>query len=114
MICAEGRPSLAAVRLLTHLTQTGVQLRYHGDFDWDGLSIADQVMNLGAKPWRMGPDDYLELLTVSGRLAALSPEPVSGPGPTWAPGLHAVMSTHQRQGEEEHIIDRLLADLSMD
>jgi len=36
------------------------RLRYHGDFDWGGLTIGNFVMReFGAEPWRFGKTDYL-------------------------------------------------------
>lgn len=43
LVCTEGRPSVAACRLLAGLTRAGTELRYHGDFDWAGLDIAAGV-----------------------------------------------------------------------
>ena len=36
----------------------GARLRYHGDFDWPGLHIANRVMrDCAARPWRLGAAD---------------------------------------------------------
>lgn len=71
VVCTSGRPSLVTVEVLERLRSAGAQLRYHGDFDWPGLAMAnDLVDRFGAEPWRMAADDYLALpaqLTLSGR-----------------------------------------------
>ncbi|GAA4519006.1 hypothetical protein GCM10023191_094000 [Actinoallomurus oryzae] len=44
LLCTEGLPSLAFHRLASTVTAGGGTLRYHGDFDWPGLAIAQSVM----------------------------------------------------------------------
>jgi uncharacterized protein (TIGR02679 family) len=52
MMCTDGMPSAAQRALLTQLNKGGAQLMYHGDFDWSGLQIANEVMGAyGASPW---------------------------------------------------------------
>ena len=41
LVCVNGQPTAAVLRLLTTLTDAGCALRYHGDFDWGGLRIAN-------------------------------------------------------------------------
>ena len=111
LICVEGRPSLAALRLMNHLRSTGATLRYHGDFDWDGLAIADQIMLLGATPWRMNLSDYQDSVEINPDTAALPDAEVPNHDYAWAPGLVSAMRQIGRQIEEEQIIDLLLGDL---
>jgi uncharacterized protein (TIGR02679 family) len=60
MVCTSGWPNSAAVLLLQQLTATGAALRYHGDFDGEGLRIAANIVaRTGAVPWRMTSADYL-------------------------------------------------------
>ena len=57
-----GRPSLVTLEVLSRLSTAGARLLYHGDFDWAGVAIAnDLVHRLGVLPWRMSADDYLAL-----------------------------------------------------
>lgn len=59
MVCTSGWPSSAAILLLQKLASAGCRLRYHGDFDGEGLRIAANVLaRTGATPWRMGTADY--------------------------------------------------------
>lgn len=59
LVCTDGMPAAAQRTLLTQLADAGANLRYHGDFDWAGVRIANQVMHtFGAKPWRLRADDY--------------------------------------------------------
>lgn len=59
LVCTDGMPAAAQRALLAQLASAGANLRYHGDFDWAGVRIANQVMRMfGAKPWRLNADDY--------------------------------------------------------
>ncbi|MFC4081702.1 TIGR02679 family protein [Amycolatopsis samaneae] len=60
IVCISGWPSSAGILLLRRLGEAGAQLRYHGDFDGEGLRIAANVAaRTGAVPWRMTSADYL-------------------------------------------------------
>jgi hypothetical protein len=69
-VCISGQMSIAARQLLMSLIDAGVEVAYHGDFDWGGLEIGNQVIRLGAVPWRYGTADYLAAVRadVSGEL----------------------------------------------
>ncbi|MCP2323442.1 uncharacterized protein (TIGR02679 family) [Hamadaea flava] len=111
LICIEGWPSHAAVALLSHLVQHGSAVGYHGDFDWDGLAIADQMMQYGATPWRMGAEHYRGAALSLTKLMRLE-EPVAQIAPpSWAPTLATTMSEVGWRVEEEHVMNDLLADL---
>src|SRR5262249_13713909 len=59
IICIEGQPKTAAHILLLQLRRAGVELHYHGDFDWPGIQIANLVIErYGATPWRFLAVDY--------------------------------------------------------
>ncbi len=59
LVCTDGMPAAAQRTLLIQLAQAGASLRYHGDFDWPGVQIANHVMRTwGAHPWRLGAPDY--------------------------------------------------------
>ena len=54
LICTEGQPSTAFHRLAGAITANGGRLRYHGDFDWPGIAIANSVLRRhNATPWRL-------------------------------------------------------------
>lgn len=56
-----GRLLAAARALLRALRERGARFRYHGDFDWGGIRIANAVFALiDATPWRYTFRDYLE------------------------------------------------------
>lgn len=61
LVCTEGWPSTACLRLLRALVSGGAGARHHGDLDPDGLRIVDQLLALtGGEPWRMGAADVTD------------------------------------------------------
>jgi uncharacterized protein (TIGR02679 family) len=112
LICTEGRPSTAFHRLAAAVVAGGGELRYHGDFDWPGISIAASVMaRHGALPWRLGAADYLagvRACAASGDHLPLSGPPLATP---WDPALSSVMARAGQVVYEESVTGALLADL---
>jgi uncharacterized protein (TIGR02679 family) len=107
MVCTSGMPGLVVVELLTRLAGNGVDLAYHGDFDWPGIAIANRLAaQVGARPWRMGAADYLATARPDGPV--LSGAPVL---PSWDPGLGAAMSARGVGIHEEAVLEDLLAAL---
>ncbi|MFB7611631.1 DUF2399 domain-containing protein [Streptomyces gardneri] len=85
-------------------------LRYHGDFDGEGIRIAAYVLDkTPARPWRMTEADYR---------AAVARHP-HGPGAgrvteaPWDPGLAGAMTEHDTAVVEELVADVLLDDLAV-
>lgn len=110
LICLEGQPATAARHLLDALARAGVRLRYHGDFDWTGLQIANLVMERhGAEPWRYGSADYERAAGCPPRGPELLGEPVEA---SWDPRLASVMVEHGRAVHEEAVLGELLSDLA--
>lgn len=110
LACTEGMPAAAQRTLLMQLVQAGARLRYHGDFDWPGLRIANQVMRqCGALAWRFGADDYLAAVQSNPRRGRdlAGPEAIA----SWDRSLAPVMQLHRRAIAEEFVADRLLGDL---
>ncbi len=74
MVCTSGWPSGAGMQLLRRLT--GARLRYHGDFDGEGLRIAATVVaRTGAEPWRMTSADYLDAVSEGPGVGRVTPVP---------------------------------------
>jgi uncharacterized protein (TIGR02679 family) len=108
-VCTSGWPNSAGILLLRGLSAAGCQLRYHGDFDGEGVRIAANVVSrTGAIPWRMGVADYL---------SALGRQP-AGPGvgrvteAPWDPRLAASMREHGITVSEERVADLLIDELA--
>jgi uncharacterized protein (TIGR02679 family) len=108
LICIEGNASTAASRLVALLAESGVELRYHGDFDWKGLEIAAAVTRHGVLPWRFSAADYLRALERPWNRPALIGAPQSAP---WDEDLRPAMLAGGFQVAEEEVLDELLVDL---
>ena len=105
MFCTDGMPAAAQRTLLRQLSDAGAGLRYHGDYDWDGLRIANFVIDrFGARPWRFGAVHYRP--RESGRV--LESTPVVA---TWDTELAPAMQRAGKVLEEEAVVDDLLDGL---
>ncbi|MFB4197614.1 TIGR02679 family protein, partial [Streptomyces carpaticus] len=64
LICLQGQPSVAALRLLDLLSSSGWTIHYHGDFDWGGVRIATRLKSaVPWIPWRYRHTDYEQAVT---------------------------------------------------
>ncbi|MFD4461592.1 TIGR02679 family protein [Nocardia sp. NPDC058480] len=105
LVCTAGWPNSAGIRLLDLLSRAGTRMKYHGDFDGEGLRIAAHlVARVGAQPWRMGSSDYL---------AAVSDGPGVGrvTGVPWDSALAGHLGRIGVSVPEERVVEILLADL---
>jgi uncharacterized protein (TIGR02679 family) len=107
LVCTEGMPRTSARTLLGQLSSAGIALRYHGDFDWAGLRIANLVIErCGASPWRMAARDYEQ---AAGGGIELTGDPVAA---RWDADLEPAMRRVGRAVHEERVIQVLLDDLA--
>jgi uncharacterized protein (TIGR02679 family) len=105
VVCISGRPNLVTQDVLVLCAQSGRRLLYHGDFDWPGIAIAEQVVELcGAEPWLMTSDDYL---AAPGSL----PLGFGDDDPSWDPELGAAMRDRGVVVHEEAVLDQILKSL---
>ncbi|WP_235005990.1 TIGR02679 family protein [Nocardiopsis sp. JB363] len=110
LVCVSGWPNSAAVALLRRLGEDGARVRYHGDFDGEGLRIAAHVMaRTGAVPWRMGASDYLGALREAG---AVGPEPGRMSPSPWDAELSDLIGEQGVAVPEERVADLLVDDLA--
>lgn len=110
LVCVNGQPSVAAVRLLVGLYESGMRLRYHGDFDWGGIRIANLLYSrVPWRPWRYDTASYRQAV---GRGRA----PLRGGQVTahWDDQLSGAMADSGVIVEEELLLDDLVADLATD
>jgi len=106
LACIEGQPRTATRLLLNRLRDAGIRLKYHGDFDWAGIQIANTILSRhNAEPWRMSADDYRPAAIHS---LALSGLPVAA---TWDCDLMPAMRELGRAIHEEQVTETLVADL---
>jgi uncharacterized protein (TIGR02679 family) len=106
LLCTEGQPRTAIRLLLARLREAGATLKYHGDFDWPGIQIANGlVTRFGVVGWRFGVADYL---------AAPGGNPLTGTAVTsaWDPDLTEAMIERGRGVHEEAVLSTLVDDLS--
>jgi uncharacterized protein (TIGR02679 family) len=111
LVCTEGIPSAACLRLLDAAAATGVRIHWHADLDWTGLrTTADAIRRFGARPWRMTLDAYRL------GLARGQSEPLRGPSTDspWDPALAPELHHHGRAVMEERVVADLLTDLGPD
>jgi uncharacterized protein (TIGR02679 family) len=118
LVCLSGYPDHAGRRLLELLAEQGSELRYHGDFDWEGLRIANSVRRTVAfEPWRFTAEDYRAAVAglgggegggegVTGR--RLRGEPVVA---EWDPELGTAMAEVGIAVEEEWVLGGLVGEL---
>lgn len=105
LACFSGNPAAAATLFLQR-----AEVKYHGDFDWAGVAIAQRVMAAGATPWRFEADDYA---AARSRVPDGTPLALAGAAqPTpWDPALADAMAAAGVAVHEETIVDLLAADL---
>lgn len=113
LVCVSGHPTTVVTELLHRLGADGAALRYHGDFDWAGVTIARSLWSShGVDLWRMSAADYRA--AVDRASAERIDLPVLDGSPTevpWDRDLPELMSSAGRAVEEEVVLDDLLADL---
>ena len=112
LVCTDGMPAAAQRTLLAQLARAGARLRYHGDFDWPGIAIANSVIDaFGAVPWRFEAVDFRAALDQNPETTrALGGNPVLS---RWDGALTEAMLVHGRAIDEEALAASLLPDLDM-
>jgi uncharacterized protein (TIGR02679 family) len=105
VVCTAGEPNLVVAAVLSGLVDAGVPLRYHGDFDWPGLAIANRVIaRYGAQPFLMSAADY------ESQVRSDAPELTGSPvEPCWDAELGPAMRARRRSLHEETVLPQLLA-----
>lgn len=110
LVCTDGMPAAAQRVLLSQLQAARADLAYHGDFDWPGLRIADQVIHtFAARPWRMAAEDYLAAVALVEKRAPLSVRPDTK---FWDSRLAEAMGATGVAIAEEAVFKTLMKDLS--
>ncbi len=108
LVCTSGQPSAAVMQLLRLVVSAQGTVRYHGDFDWGGIRIANFLHDrVPFTPWRFDTAAYLAASGDIGR--ELTGAPVDA---RWDPALTPAMAHVGRCVEEELVLDDLLDDLS--
>ncbi|GGT06507.1 TIGR02679 family protein [Streptomyces griseoviridis] len=109
LVCTSGWPNSAAIQLLRLLADHGAALRYHGDFDGEGIRIAAYVLDkTSARPWRMTAAEYRAAVARNPR----GPQPGRITEAPWDLELAEVMAEHDTAVVEELVAEVLLKDLA--
>ena len=114
LVCTSGSASTVVLELLDTLAAAGLRLRYHGDFDWPGIALANRIIRrYSALPWRMAAEDY-EQLAAHARNQGSPGLPLAGAPveASWDADLAAAMTVLNVALHEESALDRLVADLA--
>ena len=105
VVCTSGRSTLVVLEVLRRLSGSGAHIRYHGDFDWPGVAMTNQLVAMfDVQPWRMSADDYLES-------PACLPLVGSEVLPVWDAELGAAMRHRGLAVHEEAVLGTLLDSL---
>jgi len=110
LCCTSGNPATVALAALDALVTAGVIVRYHGDFDVEGVAIARRLFARGVQPWRFGADDYTRAVATSGGQSALTLTGEVGSTP-WDARLRTEMNACRVAVHEEALLSVLLGDL---
>jgi len=107
LLCTGGQPGAAVHTLLAQLRAAGATLRYHGDFDWPGVRIANALIRrFDARPWHFDEAAYRAAARAGGM-------PLEGAAvePAWDPGLGRAMRERGIAVPEERVLGVLLESL---
>jgi len=105
VVCTSGRSTLVVLEVLRRLSRTGAHIRYHGDFDWPGIAMTNQLIAMfDVQPWSMSADDYLD---APARLPLVGSEVA----PAWDADLGAAMRHRGLAVHEEAVLGGLLDSL---
>lgn len=114
LVCTSGQPSVAALRLLDLLAESGARMYYAGDFDGKGLSIAAQLLSRypgRLQLWRMTPEDY-EACVCDTPLSDASAALLQGCLGTALEETAKAAAEKRRAGYQEFLLGKLEADLT--
>ncbi|WP_020642423.1 TIGR02679 family protein [Amycolatopsis balhimycina] len=108
LVCTHGQPGAAVMHLLRALADAGAELRYHGDFDWGGIRIANVLFErLPVRPWRFDAATYRRVAAAHPGTALTGIPAVA----SWDPDLAPAMTELATKVEEESVLDSLIRDL---
>lgn len=106
VVSTAGEPNLVTLDVLRALRDGGADLRYHGDFDWPGVAIANRLVRaLKLRPWRMTAADYRSAVGELPERLELAGVPV---GPDWDTDLGRAMTELGTAVHEESVLESLL------
>ena len=108
LVCTEGQPSVACMRLLQAAVASGSLVYWHADFSWAGLRTTTRaIRRLQARPWLLSARHYDEVRRAGSGPLTGQPAPSS-----WDPQLAGLMRLHGRSVPEEITAPLLLRELT--
>lgn len=113
IICTHGQIKLANLILLDRLVQNGTTVYYSGDFDPEGLLMAQRLLlRYGArvKLWHYGLDDYMGSLS-DVKLEDLRINKLHGVTASELTRVTNEMKKHKKAAYQEHFVGSLVADI---
>lgn len=111
LVCTGGWPGSAVCALLDALKLAGARFEHHGDFDWEGLAIAEWMRDrYDAQPWRFGAADYRA--GIDSAAAALPKLRSPRHRQRSDDALAAALGAHGVAVSEEAMLDDLVSDLA--
>lgn len=106
VVSTAGEPNLVTLDVLRALRDGGADLRYHGDFDWPGIAIANRLVRaLDVRPWRMTAADYRSAVGELPDRLELAGVPVT---PDWDADLGRAMTELGTAVHEETVLQSLV------
>jgi uncharacterized protein (TIGR02679 family) len=109
LVCGAGWPTDAVRALLGQLAASGATLRYHGDFDPEGVAIFRLLQReIEAVPWRYDAEAYRTALAENAD-RELPTAPIASER---SDPLAQAIAAEGRAVPEELLVDRLLTDLA--
>jgi len=115
MICTSGQMKTASLILIDLLCQTGCEIYYSGDFDPEGIQIADRIIKRHSEqihPWHFTIKDYVACRSQE----KLSVERLKKLDKIENPGLQKIakeIRCYKLAGYQEMIVDKLIKDIEM-
>lgn len=113
LVCTSGQLKTASLILLDLLSSEGYTLYYSGDFDPEGLGIAEKVIkrsNGKAKPWHMSKCDY-EISVSNENIRQESLRKLEKIDLECLSKVKAAILENKKAGYQEQLLEKLLADI---
>ena len=109
VVCANGNPSATVQRLVRQLVDSGIDVRYHGDFDAAGIAMCARMIAAGAVPWQMTAHAYRAAVADAAQHGIDLPLDSHPSPPTpWDPELAIAFDRARRIVHEERLLDLLV------
>ncbi|QKY69980.1 TIGR02679 family protein [Lentibacillus sp. CBA3610] len=114
IVCTNGQFTLAALMLLDRLAESGCVLHYAGDFDPEGLGMAQRLLNRypteSAKLWHMNADAYAASRPVK-KLSEERLEKLNRIEHMELAEVAEIMRAKGKAGYQEALVERMMEDI---